>query len=124
DFIMALLKDDPQATIRYAPLLYHLAGCGACHQSYLDLYDAMRVALLPRPERSALGQGTRTLAATPHRMLGHMCRVLIDQAERVLRQARHDHQDRDAAARELLQLALHISAHIQKSNIRLDALRE
>src|SRR5947209_20013555 len=27
DFIMALLLNDPKATIHYAPLLYHLAGC-------------------------------------------------------------------------------------------------
>lgn len=124
DFIMMLLRDDQEAALHYAPLLYHLAGCRACHQGYLELYDAMRAALSPRSERSALGQGTRTLAATPHRMLGHLCRVLIDQAEVVLRQARREHQDKDASARQLLQLALRISAHIQQSTIRRDALQD
>src|SRR5947209_16947768 len=45
DFVMALLNKDSQATLRYAPLLYHLAGCGECHASYLDPYDAMRAAV-------------------------------------------------------------------------------
>src|SRR5260221_1844854 len=89
DFIMALLNNDPHVTLHYAPLLYHLAGCEECHRSYLDLYDSMRAAVQPREPRPLLGQGTRTLGATPPRMLGHLSRALISQAEVVLRQARH-----------------------------------
>src|SRR5581483_908106 len=104
DFIMALLSNDEQATIRYAPLLYHLAGCEECHSAYLDLYDSLREALHPQGMRPLLGQGTRTLEATPQRMLGHLCQTLISQAEAVLRQARRDHSDGETSARALLQL--------------------
>src|SRR5436190_1156322 len=45
DFVIALLNNDQEATLHYAPLLYHLAGCSQCHESYLDLYDAMRAAV-------------------------------------------------------------------------------
>jgi hypothetical protein len=124
DFIMALLTKDPLAPINYAPLLYHLASCRTCHNAYLDLYDAMRAAIYPRGARPLLGQGTRTLSATPHRMLGHLCQVLISQAEALLYQSRHDHQDRDAAARSLLQLALRVSAPISQSSIRRQALQD
>ncbi|MBV9228493.1 MAG: hypothetical protein JOZ18_04200, partial [Chloroflexi bacterium] len=124
DFIMALLTNDPQATIHYAPLLYHLAGCRECHTGYIELYDAMRAAVHPEGARPVLGQGTRTLAATPQRMLGHLCQTLISQAEAVLRQARHDHTNADAAARSLLQLAISISARIGQSSIRRQALQD
>ena len=124
DFIIALLNNDAQATLRYAPLLYHLAGCSECHASYLDLYDAMRAAIYPQGPRPQLGQGTRTLAATPQRMLGHLCQALISQAEALFRQGRHDHVDNDAAARSLLQLALSISARIGQSMIRRQALHD
>src|ERR1051326_64068 len=50
DFIMALLSQEPDATIRYAPLLYHLAGCHDCHQAYLELYDALDAAVHPQGE--------------------------------------------------------------------------
>jgi hypothetical protein len=123
DFVMALLTNDPTATTRYAPLLYHLAGCSECHHGYLDLYDAMSAAIHPQESRPLLGQGTRTLAATPQRMLGHLCQVLISQAEAVQLQARRDHSD-DDAARSLLQLALTISARITQSGIRRPALRD
>jgi hypothetical protein len=122
DFIMALLTNDAKAMLLYTPLLYHLAACPECHSAYLDLYDSMRAALYPRGARPLLGQGTRTLAATPQRMLGHLCQALISQAEAVLRQARRDHSDGDAAARSLLQLALSISSHISQSGIRRQAL--
>jgi len=124
DFVMALLNNDPQAMLRYAPLLYHLAGCRECHESYLDLYDAMRAAVQPREPRPLLGQGTRTLDATPQRMLAHLCRSLISQAEAVLLQARHDGTDGSSTARSLLQLALLISTHIGQSNVRRSALRD
>src|SRR5262249_54406189 len=99
DFVMALLNNDPQATLHYAPLLYHLAGCSECHESYLDLYDAMRAAVQPREPRPLLGQGTRTLEATPQRMLAHLCRSLISQAEAVLLSARQDGTDGSAPTR-------------------------
>lgn len=148
DFIMALLSNDEQtplrspepqasgadalvsgirdfpATIRYAPLLYHLAGCQECHSAYLDLYDSLKEALYPQGRRPLLGQGTRTLEATPQRMLGHLCQTLISQAEAVLRQARREHSDGETSARALLQLALHISARINQGNIRRYALHD
>lgn len=124
DFVMALLNDDPKATISFAPLLYHLAGCSECHSSYLDLYDSLRAAIDPQEARPLLGQGTRTLAGTPHRMLGHLCQTLISQAEAALREARRAHNNDDVVARSLLQLALHISARISQSNVRRYALHD
>jgi hypothetical protein len=123
DFIMALLNNDAQVTISYAPLLYHLVSCSACHASYLDLYDSLRAAIYPRGPRPLLGQGTRTLSATPHRMLSHLCQTLISQANAVLLQARHDHQNQDESARSLLQMALRISASIAQSSLRREALK-
>ncbi len=124
DFAMAMLTEDIQAVVRYSSLLCHLASCYECHGAYLDLYDALRVAIDPQGFRPLLGQGTRTLSATPHRMVGHFCQVLISQAEAVLRQARHNHTDQDAAARSLLQMALHVSAHITQSAVRRQALHD
>jgi hypothetical protein len=124
DFVMALLTNDATATQRYAPLLYHLAGCRECHHAYTHLYDSMRAALYPQGVRPLLGQGTRTLSATPHRMIGHLCETLISQAEAVLLQARHEHRDDDASARSLLQLALRFSASITQGSIRRSALHD
>jgi len=124
DFAMAMLTEDVQAAVRYSSLLYHLASCRECHSAYLDVYDALRVALDPQGFRPLLGQGTRTLSATPHRMLGQFCQMLISQAEAVLRQARHDHTDQDTAARSLLQMALRVSAHISQNTIRRQALHD
>jgi hypothetical protein len=124
NFIMALLKKDPQATVSYAPLLYHLVGCSACYTSYLDLYDSLHAAIHPRGPRPLLGQGTRTLAATPHRMLSHLCQTVISQARAVLHQARHAHTDQDEAARSLLRMALSISIHITQSSLRREALKD
>ncbi len=124
NFIMALLKNDLQAPVHYAPLLFHLAGCRECHHTYLDLYDSMRVAVQPGVFRPLLGQGTRTLSATPHRMLSHLCQSLVSQAEAILHQARREHQDSDEAARALLQLALRVSAHIHQSTLRRQALQD
>lgn len=53
DFVTALLLQDEGATLRYAPLLYHLVGCDDCHQGYLDIYDAMRAALTSQDEAPA-----------------------------------------------------------------------
>jgi len=124
DFIMALLKNDPLATVHYSALLFHLVGCHACHDAYIDLYGAMRAAVSPQEIRPSLGQGTRSLSAIPHRMLGHLCRSLISQAEAVLLLSHRDHEDRDAVARSLLQLALHVSAPISQSSIRRQALQD
>src|SRR5438552_17674385 len=72
DFVMALLENNTRALPQYAHLLYHLAGCNECHNSYLELYDALREAINPQGPRPQLGQGTKTLAATPPRMLRHL----------------------------------------------------
>lgn len=53
DFVTALLLQDEGATLRYAPLLYHLVGCDNCHQAYLEIYDAMRAALSSQEESIA-----------------------------------------------------------------------
>jgi hypothetical protein len=124
DFIMALLNNDSLATVHYSALLFHLVGCRACHDAYIDLYSAMRAAVNPLGVRPSLGQGTRSLSAIPHRMLGHLCRSLISQAEALLILSHRDHEDRDAAARSLLQLALHVSAPISQSAIRRQALQD
>ncbi len=124
DFAMAVLTEDMQAIGRYGSLLYHLASCHECHRAYLDFYDALRVAIDPQGFRPLLGQGTRTLSATPHRMVGHLCQMLISQAEAVLQQARHNHTDQDASARSLLQTALQVSAHITQSAVRRQALHD
>lgn len=124
DFVMALLNDDPMAAVHHAPLLYHMAGCHECHTGYLELYDAMHYAMQPQRPRSTLGQGTRTLAATPQRMLSHLCQTLVSQAEAILQQARRDHSDNDVTARRLLQLAITISAHIAQSHVRREALHD
>ncbi len=124
DFVMALLTNDPLAAVQYAPLLFHIAGCRTCHATYLDLYSSMRVAISPQTSRPPLGQGTQTLAATPHPILGRLCRSLISQAEALLRQSHRDHEDRTEAARSLLQLAVRVSAPITQSSIRSQALQD
>jgi len=124
DFCMALLSNDPLAAVHYASLLYHLVSCHECHSAYLDLYDSLRTAVFPQGVRPILGQGTRTLDATPHRMLGHLCQTLISQAEALLLQARHDHSDANQPARALLQLTLQISAHIVQGTTRREALHD
>ncbi|GAC1404056.1 MAG: hypothetical protein NVSMB49_22220 [Ktedonobacteraceae bacterium] len=121
DFAMALLTNDEHAATHYASLLYHLAGCNICHQSYLEIYDAMRAALFPHEPRPILGQGTRTLEATPQRMLAHLCQAWITQAEAILLQARHDVADGDVAARTLLQAAIQMSSRIKQDNVRQQA---
>ncbi len=136
DFAMALLNNDMQAPVRYGALLYHLAGCEVCRHAYVDIYGSLKEALQPSGPRPFLGQGTRTLSATPPRMLSHLCRTLISQAEAVLRQARHEHDEQpnqnsyttEAAAedeaRTLLQLALRIGSHITQNSVRKQALQD
>jgi len=123
NFVMALLKDDSQATLRYAPLFYHLIGCTACHTAYLELYNSMRAALTGS-EVPVVENGTQSLAMTPPRMLVYMCQLLLKQAEAVLVQARHDHSDYDAWARALLQQAIYLSSHILESAQRQQALQD
>src|SRR5258708_25202520 len=87
DFVMALLENNSQATLHYAPLIYHLIGCRTCHTAYLEIYDAMRATT--RPEMSSLqvdvDQDTYSMTTTPARMVEYLCELLISQAEAVLR---------------------------------------
>ncbi|GAC1385231.1 MAG: hypothetical protein NVS4B7_08330 [Ktedonobacteraceae bacterium] len=124
DFVMALLQNEPQATIHYAPLLYHLAGCTTCHTAYLELYDAMRYALKSGASHPTVNQGTRPLATIPTATLVNLCQLLISQAEAVLHQAHHDHSDGNTLARSLLQLAMRVSTHILQSSMRTKALKD
>ncbi len=124
DFVMALLNNDTQATLRFAPLLFHLIGCPICHSAYLEIYDAMRATVGTEEAHIPIGQGPHAMATTSTRMLVYLCRLLINQAETILRQARRDHVDNDAWARSLLQQAIHISSHIMQSTLRQRALRD
>jgi hypothetical protein len=124
DFIMALLQNDPHATLRYAPLLYHLVGCTVCHTAYLELYDAMRYAIETPEVHPVVNQGTRPLATIPAITLVRLCQLLISQAEAVLRQARHDLTDGDALARSLLQFAMRVSTQITQVGMRPRALHD
>ncbi|HEU0004206.1 MAG TPA: hypothetical protein VFQ36_25095 [Ktedonobacteraceae bacterium] len=123
DFALALLKNDDQATVYYAPLIYHLIGCAACHQAYLEIYDAMSAALAVDSQQQVADNGHHTLALTPARMLVYLCQLLITQAQTVLRVARHEHVDNDAWARALLQQSLTMSSHIMQGTLRQRALQ-
>jgi hypothetical protein len=124
DFVLALLNKQPQATLHYAPLLYHLVGCPTCHAAYLDLYAAMRAAIQPDQGNLTLSQRTATLEPTPPRMVVHLSQSLIRQAEAVLRQAHREHTDNSALARSLLQQAIRISAHVTQNHLRNQALQD
>ena len=124
DFVMVLLQNDTLAMLQYADLLYHLTGCSECHTAYLELYDALRAAVYPQGFRPQLGQGTKTLAATPPRMLKHLCQTLISQAEALFQQGHREHHDYNEPARSLLQQALSMSAHIVQSAVRRQALHD
>lgn len=123
DFALVLLKNDDQATLHYAPLIYHLIGCPICHQAYREIYDAMSAALTVDGEQKVSDNGHHTLALTPARMLVYLCQLLINQAQTVLRVARHEHGDNDAWARSLLQQSLTMSSHIMQSGLRQRALQ-
>jgi hypothetical protein len=123
DFAQALLKNDDQAALHYAPLIYHLIGCPVCHRAYLEIYDAMSAALATAGEQKISDNGPHTLALTPARMLVYLCQLLINQARAVLRAARHEHTDNDAWARSLLQQSLLMSSHIMQSSLRQRALQ-
>ncbi len=124
DFVQALLNNDTQATVRFAPLLFHLIGCPSCHTAYLEIYEAMRATVGADEAHIAVSQGPHSMATTSTRMLVYLCRLLINQAEAVLRQARRDHVDNDAWARSLLQQAITISTHLMQSTLRQRALRD
>jgi hypothetical protein len=123
DFALALLKNDDEATLYYAPLIYHLIGCPVCHHAYLEIYDAMSAALIVDSEQTVPDNGHHTLALTPARMLVHICQLLINQARVVLQAARREHGDNDAWARALLQQSLLMSSHIMQSTQRQRALQ-
>lgn len=123
DFALALLKNDDQATLYYAPLVYHLIGCAVCHKAYLEIYDAMSAALAVDSEQKVADNGHHTLALTPPRMLVYLCQLLINQAQAALRAARHEHGNNDAWARALLQQSLTMSSHIMQSALRQRALQ-
>ncbi len=124
DFALALLNNDTQATLRFAPLLYHLIGCPTCHAAYLEIYDAMRATVGPVETYTQVGQWSQSMANTSTRMLVYVCRLLINQAETILRQARHEHTEHDAWARSLLQQAIYLSSHLMQSTLRQRALRD
>lgn len=124
DFVTALLTNDPQATLHYAPLFYHLIGCNVCHKAYLEIYDAMRAALTTDGNHTAIDQGAHPITSVPPRMLAYLCQLLISQARAVLRQAHLDHTNNDAWARSLLQQAIRISSHIMQGSARQQALRD
>ncbi len=123
DFVLALLKNDDQATLYYAPLIYHLIGCAVCHNAYLEIYDAMSAALAVDSEQKVADNEHHTLALTPARMLVYLCQLLINQAQTALQVARHEHGNNDAWARALLQQSLTMSSHIMQSSLRQRALQ-
>jgi hypothetical protein len=124
DFALALLHNDTQATIRYAPLLFHLTGCRTCHAAYLEIYDAMRATVGIGETHIPIGQWSQSMANTSTRMLVYLCRLLINQAQEIVLQSRHDHTDNDTWVRSLLQQAIHISSHLMQSILRQRALQE
>ncbi|HLX41762.1 MAG TPA: hypothetical protein VKR42_14610, partial [Ktedonobacteraceae bacterium] len=98
DFIMALLQNDPHALTDNAPLLYHLAGCAVCREAYVELYAAMKEAVQVHEEHPIVAEMVRPLSAIAPRLLSHFCRVLISQAEALLRQAHQEQTDNNAQA--------------------------
>lgn len=127
NFVMALLKQDSTATTRYAPLLFHLIGCPACHRAYLETYDALRVALAdevrPAMATSRLSSSS-SVATTSPKLLVFLCQLLIGQARSVLRQAHRERGNEDAWARLLLQQAMQVSRYIMQGTMRQRALRD
>lgn len=127
NFAMALLKQDPEATTRYVPLLFHLLGCPTCHRAYLETYDALQAALVDeiRPVTTTLHTpSSSTFATTSPKLLVFLCQLLIGQARAILRQAHREHSDQDIWARSLLQQAMQMSRYIMQSTMRQRALRD
>jgi hypothetical protein len=125
DFVLALLNNDTQeATIHFAPLLFHLIGCPICHAAYLEIYDAMRATMQIDQVHTPVAEWPQSMATTSTRTLVDTCQLLINQAAAVLRQGRHGHTDNDAWARSLLQQAIYLSSHLMQSTLRQRALRD
>lgn len=127
NFALALVKQDPQATVRYAPLFFHLIGCPTCHRAYLETYDALSAALVDetRSVTTALHtSSSASLATTSPKLLAFLCQLLIGEARAVLRQAHRERSDRDTWARSLLQQAIQMSRYIMQGTMRQRALRD
>jgi hypothetical protein len=125
DFVLALLNNDTrEATIHFAPLLFHLIGCPICHAAYLEIYDAMRATMRIDQIHTPIAQWSQSMATTSTRTLVDLCRLLINQAAAVLRRGRHEHTVNDAWARSLLQQAIYLSSHLMQSTLRQRALRD
>jgi hypothetical protein len=125
DFVLALLNNDTrEATMHFAPLLFHLIGCPVCHAAYLEIYDAMRATMRIDQVHTPVAEWPQSMATTSTRTLVDMCRLLINQAAAVLRQGRHDRRDNDVWARSLLQQAIYLSSHLMQSTQRQRALRD
>lgn len=127
NFARALLRQEPDLTTHYAPLLFHLIACPTCHRAYLETYDALRVALADeaRPTTTALRlSSSASLATTSPKLLVFLCQLLVGQARSVLRQAHREHSDEDAWARSLLQQAMQLSCYIMQGTLRQRALRD
>ncbi len=126
NFALALLKHDPTATTHYAPLLFHLIACPTCHRAYLEIYDALDVALNgeTRAAISLRPPSSASLATTSPRLLVFLCQLLISQARTILRQSHHTDQNQDAWGRSLLQQTMQISRHIMQGTLRQRALRD
>src|SRR6266700_7424823 len=75
DFALALLNNDTQATIRYAPLLFHLTGCPICHSAYLEIYDAMHATLGIDKLHTSPTTLPQSIATTSTRVLVYMCQL-------------------------------------------------
>lgn len=124
NFILSLLQNDSQTMIQFAPLLYHLAGCRACHQAYLELYGPIHDAFHLDTSKVVSTKITRPLADVTPRLLARLCRLLIGQAEAVLLQAQEEGNDRDTHARSLLQQAIQIGMRISPNSMRNQALSD
>ncbi len=122
DLAIALLQNEPRVELHYAPLIFHLLHCATCHTAYLDIYDSLREALQPQETRLQVGQGPRTLAAIPPRMVVHLSQLFISQAEALLKQGRREQRDTTDLARFLLQQAIYCSAKMTQRTMRSRAL--
>ncbi len=127
NFALALMKQDPTATTRYAPLFFHLIGCPTCHRAYLETYDALSTALASDARLVTTALHTpfpASFATTSPKLLVFLCQLLIGEARSVLRQAHRERDDADAWARSLLQQAMQISRYIMQGTLRQRALRD
>lgn len=127
NFALALMKQDPTATTRYAPLFFHLIGCPTCHRAYLETYDALSTALAADARSVTTSLHTpfpASFATTSPKLLVFLCQLLIGEARSVLRQAHRERGDADAWARSLLQQAMQMSRYIMQATLRQRALRD